>query len=283
MSAEPGKAQRDGVRRYDVETRERALELAHRHGSSEAARRTGIAAGTIRRWRHEAGRSESPDDAGPIEWAHRKREVANDTWSAARQALARVRNLLDAGGSRAERDAKDAALTLAILLDKSAALEQASALADERATRLAEAQAQMIADALFAVCDDLGLPRDNAIRGVVAHHVRGLSSEKVSSSPAPTSTAARAAIRDHVQDSGRQAESEQVKPQLAPPAGDSQRSSENCEESRGKRHPNRSKRTEERQSEAKTSEAANEKLDHEAERRMRWNEKAGPTRIGYRG
>ena len=221
MSARPDKPQANGARRYDPEMRERSLVLAEHHGASEAARRTGIPAGTIRRWRHETGRSKRPNDVDSNEWARRKSAAASETWDAARQALRRVRELLERGGSRGERDAKDAALTLAILLDKSAALEQASALADERAVRLAEAQGQAIAGALGAICDDLGLPRETAVRKVVAHHIRALT-DGLESSPAPTSDAARAAIRGRVRDElidENQTVSAREKPQLAPSAG----------------------------------------------------------------
>ena len=194
MSAKSDKPRASGTKRHDPETRERALVLADRHGAAEAARRTGVAAGTIRRWRHQTASSAPAGNADAVEWEHRKREAASEIWVAAREALVRVRELLGEGGARAERDAKDAALTLAILLDKSAALEQASALADERQASLTEAQGQAIAGALAAVSDDLGLPPDAAVRRVFAHHLRALA-YGVKPGPAPTSEAARAAIR----------------------------------------------------------------------------------------
>lgn len=196
MSA--SKPARTAQTRYDRAERERALALADEHGPEEAARRTGIASGTIRRWRSQTGRVSAPHGVDPDAWAERKRIAAEETWSAARDALGRVRELLARGDGRSERDAKDAALTLAILLDKSAALEEASARAAERKAKAEAEQVASIANALVAVFEDLRLPRLDLLRDVVAHHLRRLEDPDAPSGPSPVAAAARDALRDEV-------------------------------------------------------------------------------------
>lgn len=183
------------TRIYDEQTRLRALELAEELGPMQAARELDIPAATLKSWRQQRGLAGPPSGADPESWAEKKREGAGETWATARAALERVKVLIEEGD---ERKAKDAALTMAILLDKSAALEQASALAEERQAKLAEAQAGAIADALAAVLDDLGIPRSDAIRDLIAHRLRPLSDPDAPTDEPPGKEEAQAALRAHL-------------------------------------------------------------------------------------
>ena len=96
-----------------------------------------------------------------------------------------MRSLLAEGGARTERDVEDAALTMAVLMDRSKMLERASMYADVQATRLQEAQGTAIGDALIRAFDDLGVPRNAAIRDVGGHYLRPLSEPDAPTGPAP--------------------------------------------------------------------------------------------------
>lgn len=212
---------RRSAERYSDVERTEALTIADEHGAAEASRQTGIAAGTIRRWRHEAGRSGPPSNVDPETWAQRKSAAAEETWDAARAALARVHELLGGDGPRSEREAKDAALTLAILLDKSAALEQSSAWLHERRAKFAADQLDALAAALGGVLDDLRLPRTPEVMAVIAHHLRPLEDPDAPTGSAPdaerAAEALRAAVRAELPPEPRSERSES--PMLALPAG----------------------------------------------------------------
>jgi transposase-like protein len=210
---------RRSAERYSDDERTEALALADEHGAAEASRQTGIAAGTIRRWRHEAGRSGPPSNVDPETWAKRKSAAADETWEAARAALARVHELLGEGSPRSEREAKDAALTLAILLDKSAALEQASAWLHERMAKLGEAQVEALAAALGGVLDDLRLPRTPEVMAVIAHHLRPLEDPDAPRGSAPDAHLAADALRAAVREELLPDEPRSDPPMLALPAG----------------------------------------------------------------
>jgi hypothetical protein len=66
-----------------------------------------------------------------------------------------VRNLLSADRVR---EAKDAALTFAILSDKSGVLEQTAERAAEQEVRLAQAHAEQLVEVVCAFLDALGVP-----------------------------------------------------------------------------------------------------------------------------
>lgn len=278
--------------RYDGAMRERALAIADKHGAAEAARQTGVAAGTIRRWRHEAGSASPAAGVDPTAWAERKRTVAQETWTAAREALARVRILLEGGDERSERKAKDAALTLAILLDKSAALEQASALADERQAKLAEAQAEAIAEALIAAFNDLGLPRSAAIGDVIAHHLRLLEGPDAPRGRAPSAAEARDALRAKLRDEVREElrrEEWEVEPLAELPAAESQADIDAIESAEAEEEvaPGEivagrltSDDAEHGGREAEDPRDAQD-IDPDEDRRRRWNTSAGPASVHY--
>jgi hypothetical protein len=146
-----------------------ALELADRVGAAEAARQTGVSAGTIRAWRSREGRVEPPPGVDLEDWAATKRDGAAETWRAARRALESVNTLLEDGD---ERKAKDAALTMAILIDKSGALSEAAERADQRQTTITERQAWQLAESVRLALGDLDLDL-SAIRYVFAARVDG--------------------------------------------------------------------------------------------------------------
>lgn len=208
-----------GVRtRYSQQERDEALAIADEHGAQAASEQTGIAAGTIRRWRHEVGRANAPNGVDPETWAKRKRAAADETWEAARAALARVHELLGEDSPRSEREAKDAALTLAILLDKSTALEEAAERAAERGAKLVGAQIDALAAALNGFVDDLGLPRTLEVMAVLAHHLRPLEDPDAPTGPAPDAELAADALRAAVRDK-ESPEPRTAAPAFALPAG----------------------------------------------------------------
>jgi hypothetical protein len=134
----PVMATRFGGKKYPDATREKALALAEKTSAAKAARELSIPVGTVYAWRQAAGLVGPPTgEHDPKAWAARKEEGARQSWEEARTALALVKERLEAGE---ENRAKTAALTFAILADKSAMLEQSSALAEERRARINEAQ-----------------------------------------------------------------------------------------------------------------------------------------------
>jgi transposase-like protein len=105
----------------DRQRRAEALRLLDQGmGAAEVARRLDVPAGTVRSWAHRAGKAGPPSGADPLSWAERKQRTADRAYTTAMAALVRTRKLLDSGMTR---EAKDAALTAAILLDKSGGLE----------------------------------------------------------------------------------------------------------------------------------------------------------------
>ena len=104
---------------------------------------------------------------------------------------AEVREILKAGK---HLDAQRTALTFAITTDKSGVLEAAAAQAEERQATLARGQGELIAQVITRTLTDLGLPID-AVKGVIAHHLRKASDGHNLDAPAPGAAAARESIR----------------------------------------------------------------------------------------
>jgi hypothetical protein len=90
----------------------------------------------------------------PQAWAERKRAGAEEAWAAAQEALAQVRSLSVAGKTA---DAQRAALTMAILTDKSGVLEEAARREEERLVRIAEEQAQLLVAVIRVYFGAVGL------------------------------------------------------------------------------------------------------------------------------
>jgi hypothetical protein len=153
----PTRSAADGERRAArPNVRQRALRLLGQGKSStQVAEELGVPAGTVRYWRHAAGHAGPPSGADPISWAERKRKSAEGAHGVAVQALVEVRNLPSAGRVR---EAKDAALTFAILSDKSGVLEQAAERAAEQQVGLAQAHPEQLVEVVCAFLDALGVP-----------------------------------------------------------------------------------------------------------------------------
>jgi hypothetical protein len=130
--------------RRNPNVRQRALRLLEEGKSS-----------TVRYWRHAAGQAGPPSGEDPASWAERKRTSAEAAHGVAVQALVEVRNLLSADRVR---EAKDAALTFAILSDMSGVLEQTAERAAEQEVRLAQAHAEQLVEVVCAFLDALGVP-----------------------------------------------------------------------------------------------------------------------------
>jgi hypothetical protein len=203
--------QRAGVvtrqRATDQTVKAEALRLAEERGAAEAARRTGVPAATIRSWRHRSGGAGPPNSVDPQTWAERTRAGAEDAWAAAQEALGQVRSLL-ADGKTA--DAQRAALTMAILTDKSGVLEEAAHREEERQARLTATQGRLLAELIRVYFEAVGLPLGPAARLTLAHLLRQAEAGAPLSPPAEAAEA-RADIR-------RQVGSElDVGPPLLPP------------------------------------------------------------------
>lgn len=182
----------------DSATRERALQLAREVGAAEAARQLGLSANTVRTWMHRAGESRPPANADPQAWAEAKDQGAREAWETAQTALGRVRELLDAGKTG---DAQRAALTFAILTDKSGVLETAAHVARERDVRLADAQVELTTEVLvrfFEACDLPWTSGSSATSRLFGQLIREATSEPDPEPDPGLVEAARAEIRAHV-------------------------------------------------------------------------------------
>lgn len=109
-------------RAYTAEQREEALALYREHGAAEAARRTGVTAGTIRAWAsrgdvatERAEHQRAHIEAARLRWEERRTTMAHEIGETASRALDHVTTSIDSGKAR---DAKDYATTMAILVDK---------------------------------------------------------------------------------------------------------------------------------------------------------------------
>lgn len=112
-----------GRARYDDATKAEAVALAVEVGKAEASRRLGINAGTIGSWMSRAGvatvaaeNTRAATEVRKAKWEERRVEMVHEIGEIASMALDRVRDELGDDGKL--RDAKDAATTMAILVDK---------------------------------------------------------------------------------------------------------------------------------------------------------------------
>jgi hypothetical protein len=128
----------------------------------------------------------------------------------AQEALAQVRSLLAAGKTA---DAQRAALTMAILTDKSGVLEEAARREEERQLRIAEGQAQLLAAVIRMYFEAVGLTLGPAARQTLAHLLRQATDGAPLSPPAEAEEAKRES-RERV---GTQLG---AVPPLLPPAGE---------------------------------------------------------------
>ena len=176
----------------DDATKRNALQLAEQHGVAEAARLTGVPAGTIRSWRHRAGTSGPPSGADPVGWAAGKAAGAATAWKAALGALEEVPKLLKAG-----KDPQRAAITFCALADKALGLERAVAEMEERQMRLDKQTAEQLVAVLAIFCDGAGIPF-TPCKPLLAAILRMAEAGAPLSAPAPEAITAREAIRRRV-------------------------------------------------------------------------------------
>lgn len=252
-------APRPGTKKYSDATREKALALAAERTAAHASRELGIPVSTIYKWRQDKGVIGPPtNERDPEAWAAKKEQGARESWAEAKSALALVKERLEAGE---ENRAKTAALTFAILADKSAMLEQASALAEERNPKISEAQGQLIAEVIGRTLEDLGI-QPEAAASVLGHYLRQAQDGGSLEGPAPEAEAARRAVG-----AAAMAEWEQGLP-----------SGERLEEP-GPELPSTGDRGQ-REQPPPVEGKAREKSPEE-KRRDDWNRSAGPSVIGY--
>jgi hypothetical protein len=170
------------------------LRLAEEHGAAEAARLTGVPAATIRSWRKRAGVAGPPAGAESADWVARKQAGAEEAWATAQAALGKVRELIDAGK---HGDAQRAALTAAILIDKSGVLESAWQTAEDRHARLEHAAAQQLVAVLRVLFDAIEVPL-SCVRSLLAELLRQADAGEAITPSSDTANAARAAVREHI-------------------------------------------------------------------------------------
>lgn len=109
-------------RRFTDAEKAHALDVYATEGPAEAARQTGIPKGTIASWAHRTGtqtvcneRAAARVEAAQMKWAERRQAMVDRIGTIAEKALTVVEDNLDLGTTS---KAKDAATTMAILVDK---------------------------------------------------------------------------------------------------------------------------------------------------------------------
>jgi len=134
----------DAARRYDDAEREEALRLYVELGPAEAARRTGIPAGTVRSWAVRSGatgdrtaKATASVEAARLSWAQRRAEIKTRAGEAAAGFLER------AIGAEGTRDVRNLMGGFAVAVDKAQLLdgeatERVEVSADERRQRVAK-------------------------------------------------------------------------------------------------------------------------------------------------
>jgi DNA-directed RNA polymerase specialized sigma24 family protein len=184
-----------GVKRtIDPAVRAEAVAIGREHGAAEAGRRTGIKAATIRAWLHREAKArpgQSPVDSRS--WGEQVEELARESFAAAAVALAEFRKQIDSGRAT---NAKNAAIAQGVLIDQVEKLRRIAADMAEREVEMTEEQAAIVAAAMGAIFEDLGL-REVLAAGtpgakVVRHH---LLAPGKADGPAPEAGEAREALR----------------------------------------------------------------------------------------
>lgn len=119
-----------GRTRYDEATKARAVALAAEVGCAEAGRRLGIPGGTVASWFSRAGlaslqreTTEAAVEAKRLLWEERRSAMVHQIGEVASMALEQVKAEIEDGKLR---NAKDAATTMAILVDKAQLLSGGS-------------------------------------------------------------------------------------------------------------------------------------------------------------
>jgi hypothetical protein len=108
--------------------------------------------------------------------------------------LGKVRELIDAGK---HGDAQRAALTAAILIDKSGVLESAWQTAEDRHARLEHAAAEQLVAVLRVLFDAIEVPL-SCVRSLLAELLRQADAGEAITPSSELASAARAAVREHI-------------------------------------------------------------------------------------
>lgn len=124
--------------KWTTQQRDEALNLYLDHGPHEAARRTGIPIGTIASWAHRSGlqtlcteNNLAAAQATRAAWQARREAMIDEIGRIAEKALTVADEMLD---DRLPSKAKDAALTMAVLIDKAQLLAGAATQRTETIT-----------------------------------------------------------------------------------------------------------------------------------------------------
>jgi hypothetical protein len=156
----------------DPGTRRRAVERAAEVGSAQAAQEFGIAVATIRSWRRRL--KAEPATTDDVSGAEGLRLKAEETRAMSVRALEQADRLLGRGLAS---EGRNAATTAAILGDRAGEMERAARDEEVHVHRLAGAEAELIAGAIEAFADALGvnMAEDAPARKVWAALLRQVS------------------------------------------------------------------------------------------------------------
>jgi hypothetical protein len=182
----------------DPQLKAEALRLADEKGVAQAARETGIPAGTIRAWRSRTGAAGPPPGVDRGEWVAKKEEAAARAWETAMLGEAAYRRLLAAGKSH---QAQQVAMSFGIFIDKSSVLQKAAEAEKDRHRELSEAEGDFIVALLTTVLSafevDLG-----AVSAVVGERLGGDMTQGAAAVP-PLSAEERERVQEGLRTSLR--------------------------------------------------------------------------------
>lgn len=176
-------------------TKARALQLAAAHGAAEAARQTGVPAGTIRAWRAREAQASPPSvavagDQAQIDALLRR---AAETHKAATEAQRAALKAIEAGKTTG---VKDLAIGFGVLLDQASKMEVAAERLRGDRVRLAEAEAQQIAEVLRLAFGACAIPFE-FVRPLLTGLLRRASAGDVLAADPVEAERAAAAVRQH--------------------------------------------------------------------------------------
>lgn len=233
--------------------RQQAVELAGSAGVQAAAVEYGVAPETIRRWAAAVGvelpaaveaveaieaveppapqeqpappepQKPSPqpqapavddDDDAPL--PDRLRAQGAEYRRIAQEAVSQVERLLAAGRAG---DARNAAVSAGVLLDKARQADEQARVEEEHSSRLAAAEGQLLAAAVTHALEalELGASATAAMRRLIAQLLRQAGAGNPLATPQPEAQAARSAVRQHIAAELREELEREFRSRIEPP------------------------------------------------------------------
>jgi hypothetical protein len=159
-------------RPVDPALKREALQLAEKHGPTEASRRTGVKAGTIRAWKARVAKAAQPRRSAATRrttpGAVRRQEGelpatrAEALWADAERAREGSRQAEERGDAMLRKsraaEARNAAVVATQRGERARQLEDDARAAEEHEAKLAETMGRLVLDLVGAVLSDVGLP-----------------------------------------------------------------------------------------------------------------------------